>query len=181
MFYNQPESTDGSIRFLGTSGTEEGAQARIAIGAQWFNNCGNGFRPRRNRMNRRGPTPHNPKASKWIESVPVSDSRTAFPGCWPRALERVSAAQACPRGRSQSAGRSSEDEREFRRQLTPRGTSVPCEPPRPYRLAPPRGGRIIGLGLTEQFRIAPLRLRLSAGSVRSRRGEMSATPPTIPV
>ncbi|MFC9358565.1 TerD family protein [Rhodococcus sp. NPDC057014] len=31
VFYNQPESTDGSIRFLGTSGTEEGAQARIAI------------------------------------------------------------------------------------------------------------------------------------------------------
>ena len=31
VFYNHPESTDGSIRFLGTSGTEEGAQARIAI------------------------------------------------------------------------------------------------------------------------------------------------------
>ncbi len=31
VFYNQPESTDGSIRFLGASGTEEGAQARIAI------------------------------------------------------------------------------------------------------------------------------------------------------
>lgn len=31
VFYNQPESTDGSIRYLGTSGTEEGAQARIAI------------------------------------------------------------------------------------------------------------------------------------------------------
>ncbi|TQM25434.1 stress response protein SCP2 [Nocardia bhagyanarayanae] len=31
IFYNQPESTDGSVRFLGTSATEEGAQARIAI------------------------------------------------------------------------------------------------------------------------------------------------------
>ncbi|QBJ98456.1 TerD family protein [Rhodococcus sp. ABRD24] len=31
VFYNQPESSDGSIRFLGTSATEEGAQARIAI------------------------------------------------------------------------------------------------------------------------------------------------------
>ncbi|AII04016.1 hypothetical protein EP51_05115 [Rhodococcus opacus] len=27
VFYNQPESTDGSIRFLGTSGTEEGGHA----------------------------------------------------------------------------------------------------------------------------------------------------------
>lgn len=31
VFYNQPESTDGSVRFLGTSATEEGAQTRIAI------------------------------------------------------------------------------------------------------------------------------------------------------
>ncbi|MGW4280634.1 TerD family protein [Nocardia sp. NPDC004750] len=31
VFYNQPESPDGSVRFLGTSATEEGAQARIAI------------------------------------------------------------------------------------------------------------------------------------------------------
>lgn len=31
VFYNQPESTDGSVRFLGTSATEEGSQARIAI------------------------------------------------------------------------------------------------------------------------------------------------------
>ncbi|WP_435593364.1 TerD family protein [Nocardia sp. bgisy118] len=31
VFYNQPESQDGSVRFLGTSATEEGAQARIAI------------------------------------------------------------------------------------------------------------------------------------------------------
>nr|WP_083898080.1 TerD family protein [Nocardia vinacea] len=31
VFYNQPESSDGSVRFLGTSATEEGAQARIAI------------------------------------------------------------------------------------------------------------------------------------------------------
>ncbi|MFE7741166.1 TerD family protein [Nocardia sp. NPDC057455] len=31
IFYNQPESPDGSVRFLGTSATEEGAQARIAI------------------------------------------------------------------------------------------------------------------------------------------------------
>ncbi len=31
VFYNQPESADGSIRFLGTGATEEGAQARIAI------------------------------------------------------------------------------------------------------------------------------------------------------
>ncbi|MDH6284827.1 TerD family protein [Prescottella agglutinans] len=31
VFYNQPESEDGSIRFLGTGATEEGAQARIAI------------------------------------------------------------------------------------------------------------------------------------------------------
>ncbi len=31
VFYNQPESSDGSTRFLGTGVTEEGAQARIAI------------------------------------------------------------------------------------------------------------------------------------------------------
>ncbi|MEV0706977.1 TerD family protein [Nocardia aurea] len=31
VFYNQPESSDGSVRFLGTSATEEGAQARITI------------------------------------------------------------------------------------------------------------------------------------------------------
>ncbi len=31
IFYNQPESPDGSVRFLGTSATEAGAQARIAI------------------------------------------------------------------------------------------------------------------------------------------------------
>lgn len=31
VFYNQPESADGSVRFLGTSTTEEGAQARIAV------------------------------------------------------------------------------------------------------------------------------------------------------
>ncbi|NQE66897.1 TerD family protein [Nocardia gamkensis] len=31
VFYNQPESPDGSVRFLGTSATEEGTQARIAI------------------------------------------------------------------------------------------------------------------------------------------------------
>lgn len=31
VFYNQPESSDGSTRLLGTSTTEEGAQARIAI------------------------------------------------------------------------------------------------------------------------------------------------------
>ncbi|MGO4204136.1 TerD family protein [Rhodococcus sp. TAF43] len=31
VFYNQPESSDGSIRFLGAGATEEGAQARIAI------------------------------------------------------------------------------------------------------------------------------------------------------
>ncbi|MEU2258206.1 TerD family protein [Nocardia xishanensis] len=31
VFYNQPESRDGSVRFLGTSATAEGAQARIAI------------------------------------------------------------------------------------------------------------------------------------------------------
>ncbi|WP_137723831.1 TerD family protein [Prescottella subtropica] len=31
VFYNQPESSDGSIRFLGTGATTEGAQARIAI------------------------------------------------------------------------------------------------------------------------------------------------------
>lgn len=31
VFYNQPESTDGSVRFLGSSATEEGAQTRIAI------------------------------------------------------------------------------------------------------------------------------------------------------
>ncbi|MGW5317701.1 TerD family protein [Nocardia thailandica] len=31
VFYNQPESTDGSVRFLGTSVTEEGAQARVTI------------------------------------------------------------------------------------------------------------------------------------------------------
>ncbi|MFD4293232.1 TerD family protein [Rhodococcus sp. NPDC058532] len=31
VFYNQPESADGSIRFLGTGATEDGAQARIAI------------------------------------------------------------------------------------------------------------------------------------------------------
>ncbi|MEV4127291.1 TerD family protein [Nocardia sp. NPDC049707] len=31
VFYNQPESPDGSVRFLGTSATAEGAQARIAI------------------------------------------------------------------------------------------------------------------------------------------------------
>ncbi|MGW0005417.1 TerD family protein [Nocardia grenadensis] len=31
VFYNQPESRDGSVRFLGTSVTEEGAQARVAL------------------------------------------------------------------------------------------------------------------------------------------------------
>ncbi|CAM3018455.1 TerD family protein [Prescottella defluvii] len=31
VFYNQPESSDGSIRFLGAGATEEGAQARVAI------------------------------------------------------------------------------------------------------------------------------------------------------
>ncbi|MGX1805440.1 TerD family protein [Nocardia sp. NPDC055321] len=31
VFYNQPESPDGSVRFLGRSATEEGAQARISI------------------------------------------------------------------------------------------------------------------------------------------------------
>ncbi|WP_228002977.1 TerD family protein [Nocardia australiensis] len=31
VFYNQPASADGSVRFLGSSATEEGAQARIAI------------------------------------------------------------------------------------------------------------------------------------------------------
>ncbi|MFZ3391775.1 TerD family protein [Rhodococcus sp. DT1] len=31
VFYNQTESSDGSVRFLGTSSTESGAQARIAI------------------------------------------------------------------------------------------------------------------------------------------------------
>ncbi|AYF79660.1 TerD family protein [Nocardia yunnanensis] len=31
VFYNQPESADGSVRFLGTGVTEEGAQTRIAI------------------------------------------------------------------------------------------------------------------------------------------------------
>lgn len=31
VFYNQPESSEGSIRFLGTGATGEGAQARIAI------------------------------------------------------------------------------------------------------------------------------------------------------
>ncbi|UGT57090.1 TerD family protein [Nocardia asteroides] len=31
VFYNQPESPDGSVRFLGTSATEEGMQARISI------------------------------------------------------------------------------------------------------------------------------------------------------
>lgn len=31
VFYNQPESSDGSVRFLGTSATEDGAQARVAI------------------------------------------------------------------------------------------------------------------------------------------------------
>ncbi|MFQ6398309.1 TerD family protein [Nocardia sp. KC 131] len=31
VFYNQPESPDGSVRFMGTSATEEGAQARIGI------------------------------------------------------------------------------------------------------------------------------------------------------
>ncbi|MFC4375001.1 TerD family protein [Nocardia halotolerans] len=31
VFYNQPESADGSVRFLGTSLTEEGMQARISI------------------------------------------------------------------------------------------------------------------------------------------------------
>ncbi|WP_039824332.1 TerD family protein [Nocardia testacea] len=31
VFYNQPESPDGSVRFLGASATEEGAQARIAL------------------------------------------------------------------------------------------------------------------------------------------------------
>lgn len=31
VFYNQPESPDGSVRFLGTGVTEEGAQARITI------------------------------------------------------------------------------------------------------------------------------------------------------
>ncbi|MEV0684319.1 TerD family protein [Nocardia sp. NPDC050378] len=31
VFYNQPESPDGSVRFLGTSVTDEGRQARISI------------------------------------------------------------------------------------------------------------------------------------------------------
>ncbi|MRH91549.1 TerD family protein [Nocardia sp. SYP-A9097] len=31
VFYNQPESADGSVRFLGSSATEEGAQTRITI------------------------------------------------------------------------------------------------------------------------------------------------------
>ncbi|MEV0246312.1 TerD family protein [Nocardia sp. NPDC050712] len=31
VFYNQPESTDGAVRFLGQSALESGAQARIAI------------------------------------------------------------------------------------------------------------------------------------------------------
>ncbi|WP_175584892.1 TerD family protein [Nocardia cyriacigeorgica] len=31
VFYNQPECSDGTVRFLGTSATEGGAQARIAI------------------------------------------------------------------------------------------------------------------------------------------------------
>ncbi|MEV6360130.1 TerD family protein [Nocardia asteroides] len=31
VFYNQPESPDGSVRFLGTSATEEGKQARISL------------------------------------------------------------------------------------------------------------------------------------------------------
>ncbi|MFC9438615.1 TerD family protein [Nocardia sp. NPDC057030] len=31
VFYNQPESVDGAVRFLGMSATEEGAQARIAV------------------------------------------------------------------------------------------------------------------------------------------------------
>lgn len=31
VFYNQPESADGSVVFLGTGATEEGAQARIAV------------------------------------------------------------------------------------------------------------------------------------------------------
>ncbi|MEV0078198.1 TerD family protein [Nocardia neocaledoniensis] len=31
VFYNQPESPDGSVRFLGTSATEEGMQAKISI------------------------------------------------------------------------------------------------------------------------------------------------------
>ena len=31
VFYNQPESTDGSVRFLGKGATEEGAQARISV------------------------------------------------------------------------------------------------------------------------------------------------------
>ncbi len=31
VFYNQPESEDGSVRFLGTGSTEEGAQARLTI------------------------------------------------------------------------------------------------------------------------------------------------------
>lgn len=31
VFYNQPESADGAVRFLGVSTTEEGAQARIAV------------------------------------------------------------------------------------------------------------------------------------------------------
>ncbi|WP_209890681.1 TerD family protein [Nocardia goodfellowii] len=31
VFYNQPESADGAVRFLGASAIEEGAQARIAI------------------------------------------------------------------------------------------------------------------------------------------------------
>lgn len=31
VFYNQPESADGSVRFLGNGATEEGAQARISI------------------------------------------------------------------------------------------------------------------------------------------------------
>ncbi|WP_198428082.1 TerD family protein [Nocardia bovistercoris] len=31
VFYNQPESPDGAVRFLGTGATEDGAQARISI------------------------------------------------------------------------------------------------------------------------------------------------------
>ncbi|WP_241387512.1 TerD family protein [Rhodococcus sp. CH91] len=31
VFYNQPESSDGSVRFLGNGATEEGAQARISV------------------------------------------------------------------------------------------------------------------------------------------------------
>lgn len=31
VFYNQPESPEGSVRFLGTSATEEGRQARLSI------------------------------------------------------------------------------------------------------------------------------------------------------